>query len=73
MIAQPGDTPFDVLEKQRKKFGNIVGLFLGTLPTIVISGMEDVREISSKEEFIYRPHITYSQHKYFGYQTPGKL
>lgn len=73
MIAQPGDTPFDVMERQRKMFGNIVGLFLGGLPTILISGMEDVREISAKEEFIYRPQITYSQHRYLGYKTPGKL
>jgi hypothetical protein len=73
LIPHPGDTPFDVMERQRKMFGNIVGLFMGTLPTILISGMEDVKKISENEEFAYRPHITYSQHKTSKYQTPGKV
>jgi hypothetical protein len=73
LIPQPGDTPFSVMERQRTMFGNIVGLFMGTLPTILISGMEDVKKISENVEFAYRPHITFTQHKSSGYQTPGKL
>lgn len=71
MIPQPEDSPFDVLEKQRKKYGNIVGLFMGTQPAILISGMEDVKEISAREEFIYRPQVTGPQHKIFGHQPHG--
>jgi hypothetical protein len=71
MIPWPEDTPFDILEKQRKKYGNIVGLFLGMQPTILISGMEDVKEISANEDFSFRPNISFPVHKMFAYKKHG--
>lgn len=71
MIPQPGDTPFDDLGKLMKKYGNIVGLYMGTQPAILISGVEDVKEVSAREEFMYRPDISFPQHKMFGYKNHG--
>jgi Cytochrome P450 len=71
MIPRRDDTPFDPLEKQRKKYGNIVGLFLGMQPTILISGIEDVKEISAKDEFKYRPDIAWTVLKMFNYEKYG--
>jgi Cytochrome P450 len=73
MIPQAEDTPFDAFEKHRKTYGNIVGLFIGTQPTILISGMEGVKEILGKEEFSYRPNIAFPQHKVFNYISHGNL
>jgi Cytochrome P450 len=73
MIPRPEDTPFDVMEKQRKKYGNIVGLFLGIQPAILISGMEDVKEVLAKDQFNYRPNVSFPQHKMFGYERHGNL
>jgi len=69
MIPRPGDTPIDTLDKQRKKYGNIVGLFIGTQPTILISGIEDIKEISAREEFNCRPIV--STPDIFAYKTYG--
>jgi Cytochrome P450 len=71
MIPRQDDTPFDTFGKQAKKYGNIVGLFLGMQPTILISGIEDVKEISTKEEFSFRPNISLPLYKMFAYKKLG--
>jgi Cytochrome P450 len=71
MIPRKGDTPFDTFGKQRKKYGNIVGLFLGMQPTVLISGIEDVKEVSAKEEFSFRPNIAFPLHKVFAHKKLG--
>ncbi|CAB3381964.1 Hypothetical predicted protein [Cloeon dipterum] len=72
MIGQPGDNhPFNPLDRLRQKHGNLVGLFLGIQPAVLVSGYENVKEISAREDFTYRPDITVVQHKMFHYEKSG--
>jgi len=72
MLAVPiVDPPFDQLEGIRKKYGDIVGLFFGLQPAVLISGAELVKEISAKEEFTFKPSLTVVHHKMFDYKKLG--
>lgn len=66
MVPQPGDSSFDIFDRLRKKHGNLVGLCIGTQPTILVSGLENIKKICASEEFLYRPHLPVTQHAKFG-------
>jgi len=59
------------MEGMRKKYGDVVGLFLGVQPAVLISGAEVVKEISANEEFAFKPAISPPQHKMFSHKRMG--
>ncbi|XP_065336675.1 methyl farnesoate epoxidase-like, partial [Cloeon dipterum] len=63
MKKQPGDSPFDLTERLRKKYGDVVGLFLGPQPAVFINGYKCVKEISNMTEFAYRPNMLTPRHE----------
>lgn len=66
MLPQPGDSTFDIFDRMRKNHGNLIGLHLGSQPTILVSGLENVKKICAAEEFLSRPHLPVTQHAKFG-------
>lgn len=66
MKPQPGDTSFDIFDRLRNKHGNFIGLYLGSQPTILVSGLENVKKICASDEFLFRPHLPVTQHAKFG-------
>ncbi|XP_059491009.1 uncharacterized protein LOC132205760 [Neocloeon triangulifer] len=71
MVGKPDDTPFDQTDRLSKKYGNIVGLFLGVKPAVLVSGYDCVKEICAKDEFTYRPNMTVAHHKMFNHERSG--
>lgn len=39
-----------------RRYGNIVGLFSGSVPVILVSSLDAIKEVSSREELSGRPH-----------------
>jgi hypothetical protein len=71
MAQQPKETPFDLYEFTREKYGDVVGLFFGIQPSILVSGYECIKEISTREDFSYRPNFTVPRHKMFNHERSG--
>jgi len=73
MKRKPGDSPFDSMERLQKEYGDLVGLFLGPQPAILVSGYKCVKEILTMEEFSYRPNLINPRHEMFKEQKIGKF
>lgn len=73
MKPRPGDPPFENLERLRKEYGDLVGLFIGPQPAILVSGYQCVKDISTREEFSYRPNIITPRHEMFKEKKIGNI
>jgi hypothetical protein len=71
LAALPADKPFELYKRVREKYGDVVGLFFGLQPAIIVNGMECAKEVSSREDFAYRPKFTAAHHKMFDHQKIG--
>lgn len=55
-----------VWQKWRRQYGDILGLKLGHLNVVIVSGKELIKEVSSRDEFTGRPSSLYYLLRSFG-------
>ncbi|XP_046394154.1 methyl farnesoate epoxidase-like [Ischnura elegans] len=57
-----GALPHLAMGEAARRYGDVVGLFSGKIPVVLVSSLEAIKEVSSREDFSARPRSKLMEH-----------